>query len=747
MRSTRLQLLLILSLFLTIFSISSTARADDNDESDDYDVDARVVRISLISGEVTLKRHDAEDWDAAKLNTPLVEGDTLATGRDARAEIQIDARNFVRIAPDSVLKIVSLRNEGIALSLATGTATLRLARFDKDHEYFEIDAPKTTIAAESKGLYRLEADREGAIKLTVRDGGRARVYSDSAGFTVRDGHTAVLTYEGDQPGDWQTTVAEASDKWDSWVTDREKYLASRLKYDESMRYYEPDIWGAEDLDSYGTWAYANDYGWIWQPNITIINNYNDWAPYRYGQWVWCSPYGWTWVGEEPWGWAPYHYGRWVYYNNYWAWCPHSYYRPRHNWWRPALVAFASIDFNFGSNYCWYPLSYRQHDPLSLYYQRHRDRLTPLGSNELANLRRTNPAYFRAVTAVPARDFGNRSGRGQPASADLAGRVIGAQPLRGNLPARPAVVSGNNAGTNRVARPAVPATGVASRPTGAAIRTPGVPLDNELRRTRIFNGREPLPKPPNANDGRRTDAGVIEPRPTGAVTRPTRPLDAPATRDRTLEIKRDPTDSGTPDNNPVDRSARPVRPRDDRPASPPASGRKAERPAGPTTDMPAPPARPREERPVTPPDAGRKAERPAGPTTDMPAPSSRPREERPSSPQNERPVKPNPSPPTRSEAPRSEAPRPSPPPQRSEPPPQRSEPPAQRSEPPPQRSEPPPQRSEPPPQRSEPPAQRSEPPPQRSEPPPQRSEPPAQRSDPPARSETPAAPRKPKDNLE
>ena len=97
---------------------------------------------------------------------------------------------------DSVLKIITLRDEGIALSLAEGTATLRLARFDNDHEYFEIDAPQTTIAAESKGVYRLEADRKGAIHLTVRDGGRARVYSDTAGFTVRDGHSATLTYEG-----------------------------------------------------------------------------------------------------------------------------------------------------------------------------------------------------------------------------------------------------------------------------------------------------------------------------------------------------------------------------------------------------------------------------------------------------------------------------------------------------------------------------------------------------------------------
>ncbi|MDQ2854731.1 MAG: FecR family protein, partial [Acidobacteriota bacterium] len=502
MRRKRLPLLFSLSLLLTVFCFPTIARADDND-GDDYDVKARVVRISLIHGDVSFKRHETEDWETARVNTPLVEGDTISTGNNARAEIQIDARNFLRLSSDSVLRIVTLRDEGIALSLAEGTATLRLARFDRDKEYFEIDAPKTTIAAESNGVYRISAARKGNIQLTVRDGGRARIYSDTAGFTVKSEHSATLTYEGDEAGDWQTANAAARDSWDEWVSDRESYLASRLKYEQNMRYYDSDIWGAEDLDAYGSWAYANDYGWIWRPSITIVNNYNDWAPYRFGSWIWCPPYGWTWVGDEPWGWAPYHYGRWVYYNNYWAWCPHAYYRSHHSWWRPALVAFLSIDFNFGSHYCWYPLSYHHRDPRSTYFHHDRERLRPLRGDELASLRRVNPAYLRALTTVPARDFGN--GRGQAASGDLARRVIDAQPLRGDLPLRPAANAGNNRGDNRVARPASDAV---LRPTGATTRTPGVSLDSELRRSRIFNGREPVVTP-TANAAR-----TPETRPTG-----------------------------------------------------------------------------------------------------------------------------------------------------------------------------------------------------------------------------------------
>jgi hypothetical protein len=61
----------ILLLLLTLFSVPLTIRAFD-DEADEYDVKARVVRISLIAGEVSLKRKGNTDWERARLNFPLV---------------------------------------------------------------------------------------------------------------------------------------------------------------------------------------------------------------------------------------------------------------------------------------------------------------------------------------------------------------------------------------------------------------------------------------------------------------------------------------------------------------------------------------------------------------------------------------------------------------------------------------------------------------------------------------------------
>src|SRR5215510_9827915 len=112
MRVSRLKTILLLSSFLlTLFLTPIIARADDDD--DDYEVKARVARISMIDGQVNLKRNDSKDWEAAKLNQSLVEGDTVSTAADSKLEIQIDARNFIRLSSNSVLRINTLRDEGI----------------------------------------------------------------------------------------------------------------------------------------------------------------------------------------------------------------------------------------------------------------------------------------------------------------------------------------------------------------------------------------------------------------------------------------------------------------------------------------------------------------------------------------------------------------------------------------------------------------------------------------------------------
>ena len=128
----------------------------------------------------------------------------------------------------------------------------------------------------------------------------------------------------------------------------------------STRYVPEEMTGYEDLDQYGAWRTAPDYGAVWVPTAVPAG----WAPYRSGHWVWVSPWGWTWVDSAPWGFAPFHYGRWVWLGNHWAWAPGR--RIARPVYAPALVAFIggsnfSVSVGVGSAPAvgWVPLGWRE----------------------------------------------------------------------------------------------------------------------------------------------------------------------------------------------------------------------------------------------------------------------------------------------------------------------------------------------------------------------------------------------------
>jgi hypothetical protein len=133
--------------------------------------------------------------------------------------------------------------------------------------------------------------------------------------------------------EFQVVAAGGMDDWDRWCDGRDRTIMQAA----SPRYVGAGVYGAEDLDNYGSWTSVPDYGYVWRPTEGA-----DWAPYQAGRWVWEDWYGWTWVSSDPWGWAPYHYGRWFHHDRFgWCWYP-GLITARH-YWSPALVGF----FGFG----------------------------------------------------------------------------------------------------------------------------------------------------------------------------------------------------------------------------------------------------------------------------------------------------------------------------------------------------------------------------------------------------------------
>src|ERR1700756_1300279 len=69
-----------------------------------------VARISVLSGDASVTRGDANTPVAAAVNAPLMAGDSLSVAPGATVELQLDAANFVRVAGDSEIRLSSLDN-------------------------------------------------------------------------------------------------------------------------------------------------------------------------------------------------------------------------------------------------------------------------------------------------------------------------------------------------------------------------------------------------------------------------------------------------------------------------------------------------------------------------------------------------------------------------------------------------------------------------------------------------------------
>ncbi len=421
---------LALALIVTSLGFVCSIRAQEEDTGDDPS--RGVARISVIQGEVNLRRGDSGDMVAAAINAPLIADDHVQTAEGSKAEVQFDYGNMVRLAPDTDLGFADVRYHHYQMQLGAGTITYRVLR-DANSEA-EIDTPSVAIRPQGGGEYRISVHEDGTTEITVRSG-RAEISGPSGSQQLGTGTTMLVRGASSDP-EFQETAAIPRDQFDDW----NHYRDSQLLRSRSYQYVSTDIYGADDLDDYGTWV-SSEYGAAWRPRVST-----DWAPYRAGRWVWEDYYGWTWVSSDPWGWAPYHYGRWFWNGGAgWCWWPGAV-RSRY-YWRPALVAFfgfggggvgLNVGFGFG-NVGWIPLApYERWHPWygRGYYGRgwgaYGNRTTIVNNINVYNSYRN----ARINNGLTYTNF-NQFGRGHSAFYSGNGAQIrGASLVRGGLPIAP-----------------------------------------------------------------------------------------------------------------------------------------------------------------------------------------------------------------------------------------------------------------------------------------------------------------------
>jgi hypothetical protein len=76
---------------------------------EDADLHSRgVARLSLISGDVSIRRGISGDFVAGALNAPLVVDDRVLSGARTRAEVQFDRSTFLRLGPYTEVRLSEL---------------------------------------------------------------------------------------------------------------------------------------------------------------------------------------------------------------------------------------------------------------------------------------------------------------------------------------------------------------------------------------------------------------------------------------------------------------------------------------------------------------------------------------------------------------------------------------------------------------------------------------------------------------
>jgi hypothetical protein len=399
----------------------SPAWAQDSD-----DLKRGVARISLMNGDVSVRRGDSGDWVAGVINAPLLTDDRVATGPNSRAEVQFDASNLVRLGANGEFRLTQLEYGRYQMELARGVMTYRMLRTSDGN--IEIDTPSLSVRPTRQGSFRISVSDAGETEVTARNGD-VEVFTPQGSQWVRSGQT-LMARGASNDTEFQVVAATGMDDWDRWSDSRDRVFTQAV----SPRYVGAGVYGAEDMDAYGTWASVPEYGNVWRPTVG-----QDWAPYQSGRWVWEDWYGWTWVSYDPWGWAPYHYGRWFNHDRLgWCWYPGSI-AARH-YWSPALVGFfgfghggVGVGFGFG-NVGWVALApYEVFHPWwgrGYYGNRGFNRSMNITNINITNVYR-NANHRNGVNAVAAGDF--QSGRFNNVMRTSGAQVGQVGVIRGQMP--------------------------------------------------------------------------------------------------------------------------------------------------------------------------------------------------------------------------------------------------------------------------------------------------------------------------
>jgi FecR protein len=324
----------ILSLLLALMlSAPVFARADD---------EIRAVRLSNVVGSVQILAGTETQFSQAYPNMPLMQGSTLKTGEDGRAEIQLEDGSMIRLTPNSsaamtVLGRDSQGNTKTEVDLLSGLLYLEMK--GTANQRFVAHFHGNEVISPAPVKFRVNLDGN-PVEFAVLDGSAHLSKGTEYAVDVHANETVRF-----DPGDSTRYFLAQSvdpDSWDQWNVDRDQAMNQMASQEtrEAIGSGNAGAAGVSDLDYYGNW-YASNGTSFWVPDGAGAG----WDPYGSGYWgYYGAGSGYIWISGYPWGWLPYQCGTWNYFNgfNSWGWIPGGSCWNGGNHWYPRVGGFGNV---------------------------------------------------------------------------------------------------------------------------------------------------------------------------------------------------------------------------------------------------------------------------------------------------------------------------------------------------------------------------------------------------------------------
>ena len=247
---SRIDLTILSLLLVLLLSAAVYARADDQ---------IRAVRLSNVVGSVQILAGTETQFSQAYPNMPLLQGSTLKTGEDGRAEIQLEDGSMIRLTPNSsaamtVLGRDSQSNSKTEVDLLTGLSYVEMK--GTANQRFVVHFNGNEVISPAPVKFRVSLDAN-PVEFAVLDG--SAHLSNGTLYAVDVHANETVRFD---PGDsTRYFLAQGidPDSWDQWNTDRDQAMNQMAAQEtrEAIGSGNAGAAGVSDLNYYGNWYSSN----------------------------------------------------------------------------------------------------------------------------------------------------------------------------------------------------------------------------------------------------------------------------------------------------------------------------------------------------------------------------------------------------------------------------------------------------------------------------------------------------------